>query len=721
MNTISFLNQGLLWGLLLASIPVIIHLLFRRRFRKIDWAPMKYLKLTVQRNRRRIRLEQLLLLLVRTAMILLLFFLVARPIIHAQGLAGWLGGGSRTSQILVIDDSLSMGRLEQGRSAFARAQELAIEVVRAISNKDRLTLVAASQAGTPLVRDVEIANLDEIIQLIRQLKPADSFVAWKPAMQAIDDLITSGTFPLREVSVITDLRRAGWNEELAQQGTRWAGERVRMRVFDVGDHKTDNLALVGLDQADRLALVGAPTRFEAQIRNGTSSVSRGVEAHFEVDGKPSLLRLPEIEPGQTASVPIWATFDEAGAHHVSVRLPDDALAGDNQRWVAVKAQPHVEALLVDGEPSSEPLAGEVDFLALALSLGIGQADAFRVEVVTDSEWAAMPEATPDLLVLANVPTIAAEQAEQLERLVRAGMGLMIFPGEQVDPDNYNQSLFKGGDGLLPASLESTNDDELSGLVLEDLPDGPLDALTQLNAGVLERIGVRKFYELRLPPELPRDVRVVARWNNPTGVPAAIEKVVGKGHVLLWTVSADKLWSDWPTEPSYVMAMRESAKAVARSGGGLESVTAGQRLRRVLPKGHETRSATIAVPGAPRPRPLTVETTGDESKGNPAKVLVWADTRRAGVYQMTWQDTLSGPGAELFAVSPDQRESDLERITPEELKKLWLPLEVEVVSAGAGSDGVIALQGQELWRSLAVCLLCVSIFEAGFATFAGRQR
>ena len=63
---ISFLNSAALWGLALASIPIIIHLLFRRRFRRIDWAPMHYLKLSIQRNRRRIRLEQLLLLLLRT-------------------------------------------------------------------------------------------------------------------------------------------------------------------------------------------------------------------------------------------------------------------------------------------------------------------------------------------------------------------------------------------------------------------------------------------------------------------------------------------------------------------------------------------------------------------------------------------------------------------------------------------------------------------------------
>ena len=67
MTSLMFLNSALLWGLGLASIPLIIHLLFRRKFRRVEWAPMRYLKLTIQRNRRRIQIEQLLQLLVRTA------------------------------------------------------------------------------------------------------------------------------------------------------------------------------------------------------------------------------------------------------------------------------------------------------------------------------------------------------------------------------------------------------------------------------------------------------------------------------------------------------------------------------------------------------------------------------------------------------------------------------------------------------------------------------
>jgi hypothetical protein len=63
----TLLSPLLIWGTLLGAIPIIIHLLNRRRFRRVEWAPMHYLKLTIQRNRRKIQLEELLLLLLRIA------------------------------------------------------------------------------------------------------------------------------------------------------------------------------------------------------------------------------------------------------------------------------------------------------------------------------------------------------------------------------------------------------------------------------------------------------------------------------------------------------------------------------------------------------------------------------------------------------------------------------------------------------------------------------
>jgi hypothetical protein len=147
----TLLSPLLIWGTLLGVIPIIIHLLNRRRFRRVQWAPMRYLKLTIQRNRRRIQIEELLLLLVRIALPVLLFVLLARPLLNPTGLENWLGGAGRISHVFLVDDSLSMGYAADGQVAFHRAREVAGALLAATRAGDRCTLVTTSAPTAPRV------------------------------------------------------------------------------------------------------------------------------------------------------------------------------------------------------------------------------------------------------------------------------------------------------------------------------------------------------------------------------------------------------------------------------------------------------------------------------------------------------------------------------------------------------------------------------------------
>ena len=726
MNGLFFLNNPLLWGLGLASIPLIIHLLFRRKFRRIEWAPMKYLKLTIQRNRRRIQIEQLLLLLLRTALIAVLVGMVARPIVNAAGIGRWLGGDSRTSHILLLDDSLSMGLTSAGRSAFDRAVELAVQAVEDVGRKDRFTLVLSSRPKAPLLREVDLADRNEATAILRKLGPSETFTSWASTLRALDELVESSTYPTRTVTIITDFRRAGWEDEVAAPST-WNSDRVRVRIIDVGALPTRQLALEKLIQADRMALVGTPIRWEAVVRNSSETPLENLEATWLIDGKPNEVALPALGPGQSAVVPLTALFQEPGLHHVSLRLPADDLAGDNQRWDVVNVRENLHLVLVDGEPSAEPFQGETDFLGLALSLAIGESRAFQVEILTDAEWAAAPTSDPDLVVLANVASLNPAQVDRLRKLVESGAGLIVFPGDQIDPDNYNRQLFRDGKGLLPAQFEAPADETVAGLLLEENSPSAVDALRQLSPPVLGRIKINKRFGVRLPADEDPATRVLARWNDAASSPALLEKTIGRGRVLLWTMTADKSWSDWPTEPSYVLAMRETAKAVARTDSGTHELTAGEILRAPVSGERRISSPTLEIPGGDEPRALTIEgsepaaTAGGESGDIPPQNLVWTETGKAGLYRLNWHETPGGAATDVFAVNPDARESELARIPVEELQQRWRGVDPEIIVAFSTADASVGVRGQEVWRTLAYSLLAMMAFEACFATWVGRQR
>src|SRR4029079_497732 len=97
----------MLGGLAAASLPIIIHLLNRRKFREMQWAAMRFLLAAIRKNSRRIRIEQWILLAVRTLVILLVVSAMAKPFLESLGALPIIAG-QRTHHVLVLDGSLSM-------------------------------------------------------------------------------------------------------------------------------------------------------------------------------------------------------------------------------------------------------------------------------------------------------------------------------------------------------------------------------------------------------------------------------------------------------------------------------------------------------------------------------------------------------------------------------------------------------------------------------------
>src|SRR5438270_10110640 len=183
----TFLSPFLIWGTLLGAIPIIIHLLNRRRFRRVEWAPMRYLKLTIRRNRRRIQVEQLLLLLLRVALPVLLFLFLARPVLNPTGLEQWLVGGGRSSQVVLVDDSLSMGYAAGGPPAFHRAREVAGAILAAANPQERCTLVAASAPRSPIFHEVEGLRREELSGDALAMPLSDTHAAWPTGLAGVGE------------------------------------------------------------------------------------------------------------------------------------------------------------------------------------------------------------------------------------------------------------------------------------------------------------------------------------------------------------------------------------------------------------------------------------------------------------------------------------------------------------------------------------------------------
>ena len=711
----SFLAPWLLFGLVLASAPIIIHLLNRRRFLRVDWGPMKYLKLTLKTNRRRLRLEQWLLLALRTLAVAALIFAVARPVGSGTNLAGFLHMQGRASRIIVIDDSLSMGAQTNGQAAFERAKTVAVQILDAIGEQDSITVVRSSRPDEPLVRHAQPdqSQAARLRDSILQLPVRQSGSNWTTILTAVDEHVQTAVYPVRDVLLVTDLWAAGWSSESVQLCTRWKNEEVTVRIFDVGAEPAGDRFIADLTQASPVALLNSPVHFTATIRNSGAEPLQSDQAVLTVDDSTQTIVLPQVDTDAVVEVPITLTFDEPGTHRIGLQIPGDALPGDDTRRLVINVRRDVEVTLVDGDPGIKPFESETDFLEVALTAGNAPWQASRV---LSTEWLERPLAAPDIIVLANVATLPTERIQELEELVAAGAGLMIFVGDEVDVEHYSGTLYRNGNGLLPARLAQLRDAEVAGLVLEPHAESPLAALGRLTPEALARIRPKRFAEVQFETETTdTQVRILARWNDPQQSPALLEKQFGKGRVLLWTMSADRAWSDWPVEPSYVLAMRLTAQAIAARAETGANVICGQPITYPLDPLLAPQQFTVQPPDTVDPLTIPV----DRSDPQRPRIVV-PGTAAAGFYDATWDEAAAEPRTQTFAANAEWNDARQARLTTADLPTFFGELTPKIIAVAPDSED-IATAGSELWRYLMFAVLGFLGLESCLACWVGRVR
>jgi hypothetical protein len=698
-----FLSPFLLPGLVIAGIPVLIHLLNRRRFVVVDWAPMKYLKLTIRTNRRRMQIEQLILLLLRTLLMILLVLTVARIALSKSSMGSFLARRSRVSRVIVLDDSLAMGYRTEGKTAFDRAKQAAGEILHNTGTQDAVTFLTTAPQSNPLVREASLEDSAKLVSQIQTLQPTDAAANWAGTFKTIDDCLNTATFPQKQLIIITDLRREGWSSEVTEIATRWAARGVEARIIDIGSHGTANVALLKFSQDDPLVLPGSPVKLTASIRNDTTAAINGSQANLAVDGQTRPVILPDLPAGTTIDVPLSVTLTTPGQHLLKMSLPDDALNGDNTRNLSVTVREKLDLILVDGRSGPNPFESATDFLQVVLSIG---QEPWHPQRISDSDPQANRPAAADLTCIADAANPSPAAVTQYEKLVKEGMGLMIFAGEQVDPTLYNDRLYKNGMGLLPARINRILDGPVKGLLVEPFADSPLASLSKIAPAALSRIASRRLLELDTTGKLAEGVRVLARWNDPEGHPAIIEKQFGRGRVLLWTTTADREWTDWPVDPTYVLAVRSAALGIARPDVGDDNVTAGHEL--IVP----------TLDGEPKLNPRL--TLPDDPTAVPIPTLKYPHTEHAGTYTVTWNDPAGKEQHHQLAVSFDRNASDLEPLGEDQLARLLGTLRAEVVPYHPG-DFASAGPGHEIWRSLAGTMLALLLVETLFACYVGREK
>jgi hypothetical protein len=729
---LSFLTPWVLWGLVATGIPVVIHFFFRSRFRTVEWAAMEFLRQSIEQTNRRLRFQELLLLILRCLMVALVALALARPV--WRGVVG--GGGDAVDVVLVIDTSLSMAARDGGPTRLDRAKAAARAVLEHLPAHSTAQVITFSDRAT-LLGPRQPADLDQARQAIDNIVATARGSDLAAGLNLAQTAVRRGSSPQREVYILTDAQGLAFDRQasVVSEAAKKIAEVATVYVGRCGKEVTRNATLIGLAPQTGLPHTGERVGFAALIRNTGREPLRDLSVSLTADGgRQETVPLARLEPGETRAVTLTARWTEPGWRTVTARVRSDEQPGDDRFDRVLRVRDKVRVLVIDGAANPrEPERSASYFLLHALA-PVKEADRagyyLQPRLVTPGQATPSLLADSDLCILVNVAVereagkpgevLPGDFAEALYRYVRDGKSLVVFAGDRVNPAAYARAFVDRLPmlPLRPTGLKNFPERAEPGIDRGGFTDPAFakfrdDETYQTFAQV-------KTQKLITGESLPAvegrsPTRVLMRATDGNALIAS--RGVGAGAVAFVTTSADASWTDLPIWVNANVPIIDALLAhLLLAETDSHNAEAGAGLRWFAPAGDAERPFVLIRPDGERVRLGKPEPI----QGRPR--VVAADTPLAGIYRIAPADATE-TRAPPFAVVYDREEA----MTPEILTDSAIderlgskPIHVTVtddLSPFAGGE-----RAKREWTpKLLWALLALGIAETLLAWYVGQPK
>ena len=662
MANMTFLQAGLLFGLVALVVPPIVHFFSRKKFDTVVWPAMQFLQFS-PKSQRKVFFEQFWLMMLRMALLGLLVASFASPAITSTFLSGGQAGAPR-NVVVLIDGSASMGFQHNGRTADQEARKIASAFLGTLHKGDRVAVIQVKQQPANVLPRLS-TDIEQATNALELLTPPRGTADWPTAVQAALNLFENAGAN-RDVVIISDLQLHAFADEstlgkweLLRQSAVSAQARFWI-ANAAGDRPSQppNWCLDPLATARGIIPANREVTFRSQVRStGQVPPANPVKVQWFLDGLPQGELATTKENSETYGVKMTRKF-VAGSHLVTFQLDADALPTDNRQDYAIDVLPSLPVLIIDGGVAGSSGGGQ--FLRDALAPAKDPSPSFSVKLIRATEWTNTTLATPPrVLILSNIEKLPTWQQQEVERYLTGGGSVLVTLGDRCDAASWNRVAFRAGQGFLPARLVDVVGDEKA---IAEAPMPLLASFTHPATEVFKQPLPGGLHTAYFPKRWKLDENAGAngRTGNALALlsskePLFVERSFGKGQVI---VSAHPLDAGWKTNlirlPDFVRLAHELVSYLAAARSAERNLVPGQPII------YSPRSAETLGPvtlSSPDQRVKTLNPT--------AWPLVVPITAEPGAYKLTLP---SGRTVD-YAVQHDVREANLKPCEPADIERV----------------------------------------------------
>jgi hypothetical protein len=659
-----FLYPAFLFALLSLAIPVIIHLFNFRKYQKVYFSNVQFLKEIQEQQSYRRNLKERLILAARLLALTFLVLAFAKPYIPGQNA---VNAGKQQAVSIFVDNSYSMQTLNREGTLLDEAKRRAKEIASAYSINDSFQLLTQDFEGKHqrlLSRD-EFNDAVDAVKISPQSRSLQQIIT---RQQSLLDMHKSGG---RSAFIISDFQKNMGGTQPVKADTGIRVSLVQLKASTLPNVAVDSVALLSA-----IHRPGDGEKLVVRLHNYADEKAEKIPLKLLINGAQKALGSYTVNARSVQFDTLSFSGLQAGWQRAELTLQDNPVTFDNQFYFSFNVKQQMPVLLIDGGVQN-----------IYLKAVFASDPFFAPKRVPDGnvDYAALN--TYPLVVLSDVNAVSTGLSQQLKTYVSKGGTLVVFPGSETDLASY-KSFLQSMNAAYPEKL-TTEDTKVSGInlqnkvfksIFESFPQNP------------DLPVVKKYYQLSSSSGNRAESLM-----SLTGQSFWAGYASGKGKVYVSAVALDEDFSNLPRHALFVPVM----------------------FRIALLSGHDQplfytigREETIEVPPVQTNEKQLLKLIKDgksiipDTKQQEGSTLLYMADQltETGIYNLKKQDSTVA----VLAFNDNRSESDLSYFNTAELDKL-VPQAHSVLQGGKGSlKGAVTETnfGIQLWK---LCIILALIF------------
>ena len=418
-----FVFPEFLFALFALAIPIIIHLFSFRRFKKVYFTNVRFLKEIKQETQSQSKLKHLLILVARILAISFLVFAFAQPYLPLENKKIILGNNAVS---IFVDNSFSMDAINKNGALLDEAKKRAEEIVNVYQYSDQFQLLTNDFEG----KHQRLVSKEEFTEMLTEIKISPSVRTFKEIISRQFDLLNSSDYKSKSAYIVSDFQKDAYNMDEIKNDTA-----VSVMIIPVSAQQRNNVYIDSCWFSSPVQQLNQAQQLNVRIINKSENKIENNPVKLFINGQQKAIASFNAEVNDPVVVLLSFNTKEAGIQHGKIEISDYPVTFDDQFYFSFNVAKQISILAINSSEKKPP-NNESPYLNSLF----GKDSLFVFKNSSEDKLDYSNFSNYQFIILNEIKNISSGLSQELKRFVSNGGSAMVFPAKGIDFSSYKDFL-----------------------------------------------------------------------------------------------------------------------------------------------------------------------------------------------------------------------------------------------------------------------------------------